>query len=151
MEERNRAEEVILLKELCRSLDSQRKKSRQEAVEWQNFGRFTAAVLQKEADGFERKLRVLQERMGVLVRENDELKGETSRGKRAVEGSGFQHTRYRKLGGREDASSKAPVHSMCAEEMNRDTSPLLHYPGMTSESTLRDKKTLSLLGTKSIG
>ena len=143
--------EADLLKKLCRSLDGQRKKSHQEAVEWQHFGRFTASVLQKEVEGFERKLRVLQERLDGLVRENGELRDmclylDKSRKKSGTGGGGGREARTGR--GQFDG---VPVHSMCVEEMNRDdTEPALQYSGITSEDTLRDKKVkqFNVLGTK---
>ena len=141
------AAEVHLLRKLCRSLDTQIKKSHQEAVEWQNLGRFTAAVLQKEVDSFERKLRVLQERMNGLVAENKELQEicfylDKTREKSSADSS---RTTAETMSGRtcraKQGSSRAPVHSMCAEEMNKDSGgPPLQYAGITSDNTLRDKK-----------
>lgn len=146
--------EVLTLKRLCRSLDGLRKKSHQEAVEWQNFGRFTAAVLQKEVDSFERKLRVLQERLDGLVKENSKLREmcfylDSSREKSAADGR-------RGEGGLKSAtrhskdSQRTPVHSMCAEEMNKDVESAFQYSGITSEDTLRDRKVkkFNILGTK---
>ena len=148
MEEESSSAEVPLLKKLCRSLDRQRQKNHQAAVEWQNFGRFTATVLQKEVENFERKLRVLQEKMDGLVQENRELRemcfyldksrevsesrGKSSRGK-------LQDS---------NAKCRAPVHSMCAVEMNKDEGPTLQYTGITSENTLRDTrgKRFNILG-----
>ena len=123
--------------------------------------RFTAAVLQKEVEGFERKLRVLRERLEGVVRENGELQEmcfylDKSRERRGVEGDDGRATETsggRKLGGGRGAFTfRAPVHSMCAEEMNRDPGPPLQYAGLTSDNTLRDKKgkSLNLLGTKGI-
>ncbi|CAI7998310.1 Coiled-coil domain-containing protein 85C-A [Geodia barretti] len=153
--------EVHLLRKLCRSLDAQRKKSHQEAVEWQNFGRFTAGVLQKEVEGFERKLRVLQERMDGLVRENGELQEmcfylDKTRQKSSAEGVDARTTAGttavgRTGGTKQQGSLRVPMHSMCAEEMNKDSGPPLQYAGITSDNTLRDKKgknKFNLLDTK---
>lgn len=149
------AAQVHLLRKLCRSLDAQRKKSHRDAVEWQNFGSFTASVLQKETNGFERKLRVLQERMDGLLRENSELQEmcfylDRSRENTSAERRDEGTVSRGKLGGGVKGPLRAPVHSLCAEEMNKDSGPPLQYAGITSDNTLRDKKgkNFSILDTK---
>ena len=138
---------MFLLRKLSRYLEEQRDKNHQKATEWQTFGRFTAAVLQKEVENFERKLRVLQEKLDGLVRENSELqemclyldksreKGSTEsciKGRKDVRGG---------LGVDNKGRSRAvPIHSLCAEEMNKDESPPVQYAGMTSENTLSDNR-----------
>ena len=146
--------EVRLLRKLCRSLDGQRQKSRKEAVEWQNFGRYTATVLQKEVAGFERKLRVLQEKLDQLVHENAELREMCLYLDKSREGSGGGgeggKSGHSKLQGSTGSKSRAPVHSMCAAEMNKDEGPTPQYAGSTSHNTLHDKrrKKFNLLGIK---
>ena len=146
--------EVRLLRKLCRSLDGQRQKSRKEAVEWQNFGRYTATVLQKEVAGFERKLRVLQEKLDQLVHENAELREMCLYLDKSREGSGGGgeggKSGHSKLQGSASSKSRAPVHSMCAAEMNKDEGPTPQYAGITSQNTLHDKrrKKFNLLGIK---
>ena len=151
------ATSTVLLKRLCRSLERQRQKSHQEATEWQNFGRYTAAVLQKEVEGFERKLRVLQEKLDGLVQENRELQEmcfylDKSRGRTADSSVDEAAGEKRKIGGGMTLSTtRAPVHSMCAEEMNKDDGPTLQYTGITSDTTLHDKREkFNIHGTKGI-
>lgn len=152
----NAGAEASLLKELCRCLDRQRQKSHQKAVEWQNFGRFTATVLQKEVESFERKLRVLQERLDRLVQENTELQemcfylDKSRKGSDTYDDEGDKSSRGKLSKSR--MKSRAPVHSMCAVEMNQDEGPALQYTGFTSENTLHDKKgkKFNILGTKGI-
>lgn len=152
--EANAGAQISLLKELCRFLDGQRQKSHQKAVEWQNFGRFTAAVLQKEVEGFERKLRVLQEKLDRLVQENTELQemcfylDKSRKGSDSRDDEGDKSDRG-KLSDKMK-KSRVPVHSMCAVEMNKTEGPALQYSGFTSENTLHDKKVkkFNILGTK---
>ena len=154
MEGQKLAVEVGLLRKLCRSLDGQRKRSHQEAVEWQNFGQFTAEVLQKEAGSYERKLLLLQERLDGLARENGELREmclylDKSRDASISVGGSSGGESIKPREGDRPSSFKAPVHSMCAEEMNRDPGPTLRYAGITSDNTLRDKsKILGIHGTR---
>ena len=145
------ASQALLLKKLCRCLEAQRQKSHHEAKEWQNFGRFTAAVLQREVDSFERKLRVLQEKLDAVVRENSELQDMCFYLDKSREGSKDRsgknvHSKYQDG----KVQSRVPVHSLCAEEMNRDESPALQYAGITSQNTLHDKRVnkLDILSTK---
>lgn len=149
--EANAGGQISSLKELCRLLDTQRQKSHQKAVEWQNFGRFTAAVLQKEVEGFERKLRVLQEKLDRLVQENTELQEMCFYLDKSRKGSDSQEGDKSGRGNLSDKTkSRAPVYSMCAVEMNKSEGPALKYSGFTSENTLHDKKVkkFNILGTK---
>ena len=151
------ASQVLLLKKLCRRLEEQRQKSHQEAMEWQNFGRFTAAVLQREVDGFERKLRVLQEKLDAVARENSELqdmcfyldKSREGSNSRSDERGKNTRSKFQEDG---KIQPRVPVHALCAEEMNKDEGPALQYAGITSQNTLHDKRVnkFDILSTKGI-
>lgn len=139
-------EECRLLRNLCRALDAQRQKSQKAALEWQTFGRFTAAVLQKEVEGFERKLRTLQEKLDRLAQENSELQEmclylDNTRGE--TDTATKSHGRLSSSSG-----ARVPVHSICVKEMNTDETPVVQYAGLTSQNTLKDKrkKKFNLLG-----
>ena len=158
MEDAPSDKERRLLRQLCRSLDTEREKSQKSAQEWQNFGRFTAAVLQKEVESFARKLRVLEERLQRLTQENSELQ-ETclyldkfrEETEEAPAYSGRHGRGKLKAAGEGDPSGARPlVHSICAKEMNADESALVQYDGLTSKSTLKDKRRnkFSLLGVE---
>ena len=150
------ASQVLLLKKLCRCLEEQRQKSHREAIEWQNFGRFTAAVLQREVDSLERKLRVLQEKLDAVVRENSELQDmcfyldKSREGSKSRSDGPGENARNKFRDGK--IRSRVPVHSLCAEEMNKDESPAPQYSGITSQNTLHDKRVnkFDILSTKGI-
>lgn len=150
-EESQVRKECRLLQHLCRALDAQRQKSQKAALEWQTFGRFTAAVLQKEVEGFERKLRVLQEKLDRLAQENSELQEmclylDKSRGE--TDAATNSHGKLSSSSG-----VRVPVHSLCVKEMNADETPVVQYAGLTSQNTLKDKrrKKFNLLGIKGMG
>lgn len=147
------AEERVSLRKLCQVLETQRQQFQQLALEWQHFGQFTAAVLQKEVEGFERKLGVLQVRLDQLVQENSELQEmclylDKSRDEKGEVGRRTGHGRF------QSGTSKfqAPVHSMCVREMNKDSGQYPQYAGITSQITLKDKKkkksTFSFIGSQ---
>jgi len=55
------------LKKSCYLLGEAQRKSKRVALEWQKFGKYTAAVLKNEVETFECKLRVLQEQLDHLT------------------------------------------------------------------------------------
>ena len=146
MEDAPSDKERSLLRQLCRSLDTEREKDQKSAQEWQNFGRFTAAVLQKEVETFARKLRVLEERLQRLTQENSELQ-ETCLyldkfREETEEAYSGRHSRGKlKAASEGDPTGARPlVHSICTKEMNADESALVQYDGLTSKNTLKDKR-----------
>ncbi|XP_007906721.1 coiled-coil domain-containing protein 85C-A [Callorhinchus milii] len=62
------------LRELCCFLDDDRQKGRKLSREWQRFGRFTAGAMSKEVGVSQHKLRELEAKQDLLVKENLELK-----------------------------------------------------------------------------
>ena len=122
------------LKKFCHLLDEAQQKSKQVALEWQNFGKYTAAVLKSEVETFECKLQVLQEQLDKQVRENVELQ----------EMCLFLDKSCGEEGGSGEATPQntdVSVHSICAPTLNKSGGKLPQYMGVTSKSTLKDGHT----------
>ncbi|XP_062824528.1 coiled-coil domain-containing protein 85C isoform X2 [Anolis carolinensis] len=62
------------LRELCCFLDDDRQKGKKLSREWQRFGRHTAGVMWKEVGMYQQKLKELETKQEILLRENMELK-----------------------------------------------------------------------------
>lgn len=119
------------LKKSCYLLGEAQQKSKQVALEWQKFGKYTAAVLKNEVETFECKLHVLQEQLDKQVRENVELQ----------EMCLFLDKSHGDKAGAKEATpqnSEVSVHSVCAPAVNKSGGQLQQYMGVTSKSTLKD-------------
>lgn len=107
------------------------------AIEWQNFGKYTATVLKNEVETFESKLHVLQEQLNKQVRENMELQEmcfylDQSRGEEMKE------RRSRKTTSTDSQNAVVSVHSLCAPVLNKTGGQVPQYVGVTSHYTLED-------------
>lgn len=125
------------LRNLCHRLDKARQKNKMAAIEWQNFGKYTATVLKNEVETFESKLHVLQEQLNKQVRENMELQEmcfylDQSRGEEKKE------RRSRKATSTDSQNAVVSVHSLCAPVLNKTGGQVLQYMGVTSHYTLED-------------
>ena len=125
------------LRNLCHRLDKARQKNKMAAIEWQNFGKYTATVLKNEVETFESKLHVLQEQLNKQVRENMELQEmcfylDQSRGEEKKE------RRSRKATSTDSQNALVSVHSLCAPVLNKTGGQVPQYMGVTSHYTLED-------------
>ena len=125
------------LRNLCHRLDKARQKNKMAAIEWQNFGKYTATVLKNEVETFESKLHVLQEQLNKQVRENMELQEmcfylDQSRGEEKKE------RRSRKAISTDSQNAVVSVHSLCAPVLNKTGGQVPQYMGVTSHYTLED-------------
>ncbi len=62
------------LRSRCHFLENDQQRSKYLALEWQNFGKYTAQVLKNEAETADKKLKYLETRVEDLRMENKELK-----------------------------------------------------------------------------
>ena len=62
------------LRDLCCFLDDDRQKGRKLAREWQRFGRYTSSVMKSEVSVYQTKLKELEQKQEVMLKENLELK-----------------------------------------------------------------------------
>ena len=125
------------LRNLCHRLDDAGQKNKKAAIEWQNFGKYTATVLKKEVETFENKLHVLQDQLNKQVRENMELQEmcfylDQSRGEEKAERGG------RKTPSTDSHKTVVSVHSLCAPVLNKAGGRVPQYMGVTSHYTLED-------------
>ena len=104
-------------------------------MEWQSFGKYTAAVLKNEVETFECKLQVLQEQLEKVVQENSELQEMCLYLDRSREQPGKEAAR---LAIPEPA--KVTVHSFCAPELNKKEGTVPQFTGFTSQDTLKDSQ-----------
>lgn len=127
------------LRNLCHCLDNARQKNKMAAIEWQNFGKYTATVLKNEVETFESKLHVLQEQLNKQVRENMELQEmcfylDQSRGEEKE-----RRSRNLKTTPTDSQNAVVSVHSLCAPVLNRTGGQVPQYMGVTSHYTLEDR------------
>ena len=122
------------LRSLCCFLDESRQKSKQVAMEWQSFGRYTAAVLKNETDAFECKTNAVQEKLGKLRQENKELREMCL----LLDGSSDDGTAELKVAADQDENVSA--HTLPVAELNQQQRAVPHYTGLTSSDTLKDQR-----------
>ena len=126
------------LRNLCCFLDDKRQKNRKTAVEWQSFGKYTAAVLKNEVETFECKLQVLQEQLEKVVQENSELQEMCLYLDQSREQQPEPGREAARLASPEPA--KVTVHSFCAPELNKKEGIIPQFTGSTSQDTLKDSQ-----------
>ena len=113
-------------------LDSGQQRSKNLALEWQNFGKYTAQVLKNEVETAEQKIRLLKEQVEKLTKENKELKEMCLYLNQIQGGSDSKLT--------PPEVTELLVHTKFLSKLNAHGGVVPHYVGLTGRATLNDSR-----------
>ena len=111
-------------------LETRYHRCEQLAKEWQNFGQYTARVLKNEIDTYDIKVKLLQEQVEKLARENKELREMCLYLDHSSSGDDSKLT--------PPEATSLLLHTNIMSKLNKRGEGLPQFTGTTSHTTLKD-------------